>query len=152
MNIGITSALIVVFVLMLIMPYFSQRKSRQEYVNMLSGLKVGDMVKTGGGIIGKITKITDKGEVKTIVLETGSKTNKSYLELDISMVYCVLKKSTTKTEETEEISAETEDIVEESKPAQETESIKKEETSKPKTRKSTTSTKKSTKTTKTKKD
>ena len=44
MDITVTVVLIVVFALMLIMPYFSQRKSRQEYVNMLSTLKVGDII------------------------------------------------------------------------------------------------------------
>ena len=111
---GITIALIVVFALMLIMPYFSNRKSRQAYMDMLAGLKVGDMVKTGGGIIGKINKISDKGEIKTIILETGSKTNKSYLELDISMVYCVLKKSNkaelTEVEEPVDMPAETVEV------------------------------------------
>ena len=69
---------------------------------MLSNIKVGDMVKTAGGIIGRVNKITDKGEVKTFVLETGSKTQKSYLEMDITMIYCVLNKTTAKPAETEE--------------------------------------------------
>jgi len=109
MNITITIVLIVVFVLMLVMPYFTQKKRNQEYMNMLSNIKVGDMVKTAGGIIGKVNKITDKGEVKTIVLETGSKSQKSYLEMDMTMIYCVLNKTTAKPE-TEE--AQKEEVVE----------------------------------------
>ncbi len=94
MNIAMTVVLIVVFALMLIMPYFTQKKKNKEYMDMLSSIKVGDLVKTAGGIIGKVNKITDKGEVKTFVLETGSKTQKSYLEMDMTMIYCVLNKTT----------------------------------------------------------
>ena len=96
--------LIVVLLAMLIMPYFTQRKKNQEFVKMLEAMKVGDLVKTAGGIIGRITKITDKGDIKTVILETGSKTEKSYMEFDMSMIYCVLK--STKTEEAVEEKAE----------------------------------------------
>ena len=94
MNITMTVVLIVVFALMLIMPYFTQKKRNKEYMDMLSNIKVGDHVKTAGGIIGKVNKISDKGEVRTFVLETGSKDKKSYLEMDMTMIYCVLNKST----------------------------------------------------------
>ena len=87
MNITITIVLIVVFVLMLVMPYFTQKKRNQEYMNMLSNIKVGDMVKTAGGIIGKVNKITDKGEVKTIVLETGSNQHKCMIKFDKQAIY-----------------------------------------------------------------
>lgn len=83
--------LIVALIAMLVMPYFTQRKKNQEYMKMLDGIHVGDLVKTAGGIIGKVTKITDKGDIKTVVLETGSKSEKSYMELDMTMIYCVLK-------------------------------------------------------------
>lgn len=97
--------LIVALVAMLILPYFTQRKKNQEYIKMIDSIKVGDLVKTAGGIIGKVNKITDKGEIKTVVLETGSKTEKSYMELDMSMIYCVLK--STKVEKEDETVAET---------------------------------------------
>ncbi len=112
--------LIVALVAMLILPYFTQRKKNQEYMKMIDSIKVGDLVKTAGGIIGKVNKITDKGEIKTVVLETGSKTEKSYMELDMSMIYCVLKSTKVEKEETEkaeetktETEAKTEEKVEE---------------------------------------
>ena len=91
--------LILVLLAMLIMPYFTQKKKNQEFAKMLNSIKVGDLVKTAGGIIGKVTKITDKGEIKTVILETGSKTEKSYMEFDLSMIYCVLKSTKASTEE-----------------------------------------------------
>ena len=83
--------LIVALLAMLIMPYFTQKKKNQEFMKMLDDMKVGDLVKTAGGIIGRITKISDKGDIKTVILETGSKSEKSYMEFDMSMIYCVLK-------------------------------------------------------------
>ena len=104
-SVGFTVILIVALLAMLIFPYFTQRKKNKEYVEMLNSIKVGDLVKTAGGIIGKINRITDKGDIKTVILETGSKTEKSYMEFDMSMIYCVLKSTKTaetKTEKTED--------------------------------------------------
>ena len=100
-SIVIYVVLIVAMLALLIMPYFTQKKKSQEFAKMLEAMKVGDLVKTAGGIIGRITKITDKGDIKTVILETGSKSEKSYMEFDMAMIYCVLK--STKVEETEEV-------------------------------------------------
>ena len=102
--------LIVALVAMLIMPYFTQRKKNREFMEMLGSMKVGDLVKTAGGIIGKITKISDKGDIKTVILETGSKSEKSYMEFDMSMIYCVLKSS--KVEAKAETASDKEEVVE----------------------------------------
>ena len=75
-SVAVYIILAVMVVAMLIMPYFTNKKRNQQYMDMISSIKVGDLVKTAGGIIGKVTKITDKGEIKTIILETGSKSDK----------------------------------------------------------------------------
>lgn len=129
--------LIVALVAMLIMPYFTQRKKNREFMEMIDSMKVGDLVKTAGGIIGKITKITDKGDIKTVILETGSKTEKSYMEFDMTMIYCVLK--STKVEETKEEVAEETAPVEETPTEEVKEEVKAEEK---KTTKKTSTTKK----------
>lgn len=103
--------LAVMVVAMLIMPYFTNKKRNQQYMDMISSIKVGDLVKTAGGIIGRVTKITDKGEIKTIILETGAKSSKSTMEFDISSVYCVLQ--STKVEEPKEENKETAEVSEE---------------------------------------
>ena len=99
-NVAVYVILIVMVLAMLILPYFTNKKRTQQYNEMLAGIKVGCIVKTAGGVIGRVTKITDKGEVKTIILETGAKSNKSTMEFDINSVYCVLE--STKAEKTEE--------------------------------------------------
>lgn len=96
-----TGFLIIVLVGMLVLPYISSRKKNREYEAMISSLKVGDLVKTAGGIIGRITKIMNKGEINTVILETGSKTEKSYMEFDINMIYCILKAAKVEGEQTE---------------------------------------------------
>ena len=131
--------LAVMVVAMLIMPYFTNKKRNQQYMEMISNIKVGDLVKTAGGIIGRVTKITDKGEIKTIILETGAKSSKSTMEFDISSVYCVLQ--STKVEEPKEEVKET-PVVEEKKeaevPAVEAEETPKKEVAKKTTAKKTT--------------
>ena len=120
--------LIVMILALFIMPFFTNRRRNKQYIDMISSIKVGDLVKTVGGIIGRVTKITDKGEIKTIILETGAKNEKSSMEFDISAVGCVLK--STKVEETKESiesektkesieSEETKDAFESEKPKEE---------------------------------
>ena len=99
-----TVLLVAVMAGMLVMPYMSSKKRNREYEAMVNSLKAGDLVKTAGGIIGRIVKIMNKGEINTVILETGSKTEKSYMEFDLNMIYCILKsaKAENETEETEE--------------------------------------------------
>ena len=138
-NVVFSVIIIVALLGMLIFPYFTQRKKNKEYVDMLNSIKVGDLVKTAGGIIGKVTKISDKGEIKTVILETGSKTQKSYMEFDMSMIYCVMK--STKTEETVETPAQE---VKEEAPVEEKAEEPKKAPAKKTAAKKSTSTKKST--------
>lgn len=114
-----TAILVVVLIGMLIMPYFSQRKKGKEYEAMLSSIRVGDLVKTAGGIIGRVKKIIDKGEIKTIILETGTQTEKSYMEFDMNMIYCVLKSTKATAEEKEDEENEDEKSDEETKEVEE---------------------------------
>jgi len=159
-NVAIYVILIVMVLAMLILPYFSNKKRNQQYMEMINGIKVGSVVKTAGGVIGRVTKITDKGGVKTIILETGAKSNKSTMEFDINSVYCILESSkaekskdeaeTTETENVEESKEESVEEVKEEVVAEETkveEPVSEKETKKaPKAKKATTSkTKKSTK-------
>lgn len=159
-NVAIYVILIVMVLAMLILPYFSNKKRNQQYMEMINGIKVGSVVKTAGGVIGRVTKITDKGGVKTIILETGAKSNKSTMEFDINSVYCILESSkaekskdeaeTTETENVEETKEESVEEVKEEVVAEETkveEPVSEKETKKaPKAKKATTSkTKKSTK-------
>ena len=109
----LTALLIVVLIGMLVMPYMSSKKRNREYEAMVNSLKAGDLVKTAGGIIGRIVKIMNKGDINTVILETGSKTEKSYMEFDLNMIYCVLKSAKAENEEADDLDDEDEEENEE---------------------------------------
>ena len=115
--------LLVLVVLMLVLPTITNRKRMKEYDQMVNQLHVGDTIRTVGGVIGRITKISDKDGVRTFILETGAKNNKTTMEFDIGSVGTVLK-STAKPEEKVE-------KVEETKKAEEQKAEQPEEVSEP---------------------
>ena len=76
--------LLVVFIAMIyFMMIRPQRKKYKEDREMRAALQVGDEVVTIGGVVGKITKISEK----TVVIETGTSKNKiEFLKTAISSV------------------------------------------------------------------
>lgn len=63
----------------------SNKKKQQEAKNMLDAMKIGDKVKTIGGVCGYLYEIND--EENTIVLETGTAEKKSYVKFDRAAIY-----------------------------------------------------------------
>lgn len=59
-NMGLVLVLVVLFYILLIAP---QQRRFKEHSEMLTKLKKGDKVITGGGLVGKIDKIIDEKEV-----------------------------------------------------------------------------------------
>ncbi len=59
-NMGLIVILVGLFYILLIMP---QQRRFKEHSDMLSDLKKGDKVITGGGLVGKIDKVIDDKEV-----------------------------------------------------------------------------------------
>ena len=77
--------LIVAIIGLFVWTSVSNKKKQKEAQNMVSALKVGDRVKTIGGICGYVAEIND-GE-NTFVLETGTDANKSFIKLDKGAIY-----------------------------------------------------------------
>ena len=69
-NMGLVVVLVALFYVLLIRP---QQKRMREHTEMLQGLKKGDKVVTGGGLVGKIDKIKDGEDEVTIDLGSGLK-------------------------------------------------------------------------------
>ena len=90
-SIWIYVVLIVLVVAMLVLPSITNKRRMKEYNQMLDQLRVGDEVRTIGGVVGRVTKINTKGELKTFVLETGAKGSKTTMEFDMAAVGTVLK-------------------------------------------------------------
>ena len=63
----------------------SGKKKQKEAQNMLNAMKIGDKIKTIGGVCGYLVEINDAEN--TIVIETGSENNKSYLKFDKGAIY-----------------------------------------------------------------
>ena len=69
--------MVVLFGIMYFMIIRPQKKREKLTKEMLAGLIVGDKLVTIGGIYGKIVKINDE----TLILETGSESDKSYIKV-----------------------------------------------------------------------
>lgn len=63
----------------------SSKKKQKEAQNMVKQLKVGDRVKTIGGVCGFVAEINDAEN--TFVLETGTVTEKSFVKFDKGAIY-----------------------------------------------------------------
>lgn len=86
-NIIMIVVLGVLLVAMLVLPMFQRKKQLKEYQAMQDTLKAGTKVQTVGGIVGRIVRIKDNKEgYKSIVLETGDKDKKSYMEFHINAI------------------------------------------------------------------
>ncbi|MDD6096632.1 MAG: preprotein translocase subunit YajC [Firmicutes bacterium] len=98
MNIATTN--IILIVVLIAVMYFvmirPQQKQEKKNKEMRESLKIGDEIVTIGGIVGKITKITDK----TVTIQTGTPNTK--IELIKASVGNVVKKSDLPDKKTEE--------------------------------------------------
>ncbi len=69
-NMGLVFVLVMLFYVLLIRP---QQKRMQKHSEMLQGLKKGDKVLTGGGLVGTIDKIKDGDDEVVVDLGHGVK-------------------------------------------------------------------------------
>lgn len=64
---------IIPFILIFVIMYFllirPQQKKMKEHQNMVNELRRGDQIVTQGGVIGKITKVKEDGEVEVEIAE-----------------------------------------------------------------------------------
>lgn len=61
--------LILIFLIMYLLLIRPQQKKLKEHKAMVEGLRRGDQVLTQGGIIGKITKVKEDGELEVEIAE-----------------------------------------------------------------------------------
>lgn len=64
--------LILIFAIMYFLLIRPQQKKAKEHRNMVAALRRGDQVVTQGGIVGKVTKVKEDGEVE-VEIATGVK-------------------------------------------------------------------------------
>ena len=63
-GIGSLVPLILIFAIMYFLLIRPQQKKLKEHQAMVSALRRGDQVVTQGGVIGKVTKVKDEGEIE----------------------------------------------------------------------------------------
>lgn len=85
MNLILIIVMVVVIVGLFIFSSISNKKKQKQAQDMVSSLKIGDRVKTIGGICGFVAAINDAEN--TFVLETGSDDNKSHVKFDKGAIY-----------------------------------------------------------------
>ena len=78
-------AVVLVFVGFMIWSHFSNKKKQKQAEEKVNSLKIGDRVKTIGGICGFVTEINNNEN--TFVLETGMEGKKSYVKFDKQAIY-----------------------------------------------------------------
>ncbi|WP_238364575.1 preprotein translocase subunit YajC [Mesobacterium pallidum] len=61
--------LILIFAIMYFLLIRPQQKKMKDHQNMVSSLRRGDQVVTQGGIIGKVVKVRDNGELEVEIAE-----------------------------------------------------------------------------------
>ena len=81
----IMGVLLIAIIGLFIWQNISNKKKQQQAQEVINKLKIGDRVKTIGGICGFVAQIND-GE-NTFVLETGLEGNKSYIKFDKGAIY-----------------------------------------------------------------
>ena len=81
----IFGVLIVAIIGLFVWQSISGKKKQQQAQQMVDSLKIGDRVKTIGGICGFVAQINN--DENTFVLETGLEENKSYVKFDKGAIY-----------------------------------------------------------------
>lgn len=112
--------MLVAIIALFVWQSISNKKKQKEAQEMVNQLKIGDRVKTIGGICGFVAQIND-GE-NTFVLETGLEENKSYIKFDKGAIYQTAPAQGNAVEKAEPVKEEKKEVVEEVKeetPAQE---------------------------------
>lgn len=77
--------LVVAVIGLFIWSTISNKKKQKKAAEMVTQLKIGDRVKTIGGICGFVAQINDAEN--TFVLETGLEETKSYIKFDKGAIY-----------------------------------------------------------------
>lgn len=77
--------LIVVIIALLVWSNINAKKKQKEAQEIVNALKIGDRVKTIGGVCGFVAEINDAEN--TFVLETGTEDKKSFIKFDKGAIY-----------------------------------------------------------------
>lgn len=81
----VMGAFLVLIILTSIIP---QKKRQKEMMNMLNNIKVGDEIKTIGGMVGIITEMEESG---LLVINVGTENAPTFIKIDRVAIYSIKK-------------------------------------------------------------
>ena len=81
----IMGVLIVAIIGLFVWQSYSNKKRQKQAQDMVSSLKIGDRIKTIGGVCGFLVEINN--DENTFVIETGTGDKKSYIKFDKAAIY-----------------------------------------------------------------
>ena len=84
---------------MIIFTNVSRKKQAKRNEAMLNSLVPGDVIETGGGIIGSIVSVREASYGREFVIETGEEGRKTTLTVDVQALYRVIKQKNPPPEE-----------------------------------------------------
>lgn len=123
--------ILVLIILYPVFMVFKNKKEKEKFDQLSSGLKVGEKVLTSSGVYGEIVSITDERQGKLVVLKTGDETHPGFITVDVLAIYTILREEQIVSEENEvqpkaepEKEVPAEEQVEVKKPAQAKKSTK----------------------------
>ena len=117
--------LVLVLILFFVMSSRSNKKKKAEAEAMMAKFRKGCIVKTIGGIIGKVVAINDNDG--TFILETGSNKQKSVIKFDKQAIYQITegkKQPKEKVEKVDAVEEEIPEVVENEQPVEVVEEVK----------------------------
>lgn len=80
-------------VVLIVLPMFTNKKRAKAVNDLHSSVKQGDIIKTVGGVIGKVISVNEISPVdKEMVIETGIEGKKTTMVFDIQAVYQIVSK------------------------------------------------------------
>lgn len=81
----VMGVLVAAIIALFVWQSISGKKKRKEAQEMVEKLRIGDRIKTIGGVCGFLVEINN--DENTIVIETGSDDKKSYMKFDKGAIY-----------------------------------------------------------------
>lgn len=85
--------LAIMVVVLIVLPMFTNKRRNKAINELHSSLRPGDVIKTVGGVVGKIVEVKEVSPVdKEMVVETGIGDSKCTMVFDVQAVYQVLSK------------------------------------------------------------
>lgn len=92
-QIALIAVVVVLLVALIVLPMITNKKRQKQVQDLHNSIRVGDTVKTVGGVVGTIVAINEISPVeREFVLETGLEGRKATMAFDFNAIYQVMSR------------------------------------------------------------